>query len=380
MTRRGLLAPLLATVATAACAPIMGEGLLTPAPLGPPGWRRARAAYGLDPRQTLRLYRPARAQGLPILALMPDGAPAAEDERTARDLSERGFIVALTDRRTAPGSVFPAFIGDGASAVAWLSKRAHDLSGDAVRIGVLGMGEGGRAALMLALDRRYLAAASASGAVRAAAGVGDTRQSIIIQVIRILILTICVPIGALFLPIGHYEGAPVQAAMALETLLPVAAACAVAGFVLTKLRAPAGYVLGAMAVAITAKFTGLFEGAMPQPLLIATFVLIGALIGSRFNGITRAEFKQAAIGGLAGTALTVAIATLVTLAVAPFVDMPFGQIWLGLSPGALEGMGALGIALGFDTAFIAAHHVSRLLMLTFAIPVVAMLIRDKELP
>ena len=33
-----------------------------------------------------------------------------------------------------------------------------------------------------------------------------------------------------------------------------------------------------------------------------------------------------------------------------------------------------------DTAFIAAHHVSRLLMLTFAIPVVAMLIRDKDLP
>ena len=34
----------------------------------------------------------------------------------------------------------------------------------------------------------------------AAAGVGDPRQIIIIQVIRILMLTICVPIGALFLP------------------------------------------------------------------------------------------------------------------------------------------------------------------------------------
>ena len=119
---------------------------------------------------------------------------------------------------------------------------------------------------------------------------------------------------------------------------------------------------------------------MPPLFLVGIFIFVGALIGSRFNGITRHEFKQAAIGGLAGTALTVAIATGVTLAVAPFVDMPFGQIWLGLSPGALEGMGALGIALGFDTAFIAAHHVSRLLMLTFAIPVVAMLIRDKDLP
>ena len=214
----------------------------------------------------------------------------------------------------------------------------------------------------------------------AAAGVGDTRQIIIIQVIRILMLTICVPIGALFLPIGHYDGAPVQAPMALTTLALVAVACAITGFIFTKLRVPAGYALGAMAASISAKFAGLFEGAVPPLFLVGIFIFVGALIGSRFNGITRHEFKQAAIGGLAGTALTVAIVTVIAFAVSPLVDMPFGQIWLGLSPGALEGMGALGIALGFDTAFIAAHHVSRLLLLTFAIPVVAMLVRDKDLP
>jgi len=214
----------------------------------------------------------------------------------------------------------------------------------------------------------------------AAAGVGDSRQIIIIQVIRILMLTICVPIGALFLPLGQHSGGPALAPMGLDTLVLVAVACGITGFIFTRLRIPAGYALGAMAASISAKFAGWFEGAVPPLVLIGTFILIGALIGSRFNGITRAEFKQAAIGGLAGTALTVGICTAVTFAVAPFVDMPFGQIWLGLSPGALEGMGALGIALGFDTAFIAAHHVSRLLLLTFAIPVVAMLIRDKELP
>ncbi|MNL63835.1 hypothetical protein D3C87_1880020 [compost metagenome] len=41
-------------------------------------------------------------------------------------------------------------------------------------------------------------------------------------------------------------------------------------------------------------------------------------------------------------------------------------------------MGALGIALGYDTAFIAAHHVIRLLMLSFAIPAVVMLVRWQE--
>lgn len=176
MTRRGLLAPLLATVATAACAPLVGEGPTLPTPLGPPGWRMARAAYGADPRQSLRLYRPVRAEGLPILVLLPDGAHEAADERAARDLAERGFVVALADRRAAPGSPYPAYIADAAAAVAWAARRADDLGGDAGRIGVLGQGEGGRAALMLALDRRYLAAAGAPGAVRAAAALGAPQR------------------------------------------------------------------------------------------------------------------------------------------------------------------------------------------------------------
>lgn len=176
MTRRGLLAPLLATVATAACAPLVGEGVAPSVALGPPGWRTARAAYGVDPRQSLRLYRPARAGGLPILVLLPDGEPGAADEHTARDLAERGFVVVLADRRAAPGSSYPAYIADAAAAVAWAARRADDLGGEAGRIGVLGQGEGGRAALMLALDRRYLAGAGAPGAVRAAAALGAPQR------------------------------------------------------------------------------------------------------------------------------------------------------------------------------------------------------------
>jgi membrane AbrB-like protein len=213
----------------------------------------------------------------------------------------------------------------------------------------------------------------------AAAGVGDSRQIVIIQVIRILLLTICVPIGALFLPLGHYEGPTAGATMEVTTLLPVVLGCAAAGYVLNRLRLPAGYVLGAMAVSLGAKLAGGFEGAMPPLLLTATFILVGMMIGVRFNGITRAEFMKAAAGGLVGTGITVAISTAVVLAITPLVDMPFGQIWLGLSPGGLEGMGALGIALGFDTAFIAAHHVSRLMFLTFAIPAVTMLVREKQM-
>lgn len=212
----------------------------------------------------------------------------------------------------------------------------------------------------------------------AATGVGNSRQIVIIQVIRILMLTIAVPLGAMFLPIDHFEVATASAFLSPLQLVLLALGCVAMGWIFNRLKIPAGMVLGAMAAATAAKLGGLYSEAMPTPLVIITFILTGAMIGARFVGITRNEFMAAAKGGLIATAMTVGIVTLMTLAVAQLIDMPFGQIWLGLSPGALEGMGALGIALGYDTAFIAAHHVIRLLMLSFAIPAVVMIIRWQE--
>jgi uncharacterized protein len=158
----------------------------------------------------------------------------------------------------------------------------------------------------------------------------------------------------------------------------VAAGCAVMGWIFVRLKVPAGYVLGSMAFATAMKLTGNFSGELPSILVDATFIGMGALIGSRFAGITRGELAKAAVGGLLTTAITIAIVTAMAYGLTYIVDMPFGQLWLGLSPGGLESMGALGIALGYDTAFIAAHHVARLLMLTLAIPTVVWLVKARE--
>jgi|TARA_A100001391_G_scaffold156052_2_gene113897 hypothetical protein len=211
----------------------------------------------------------------------------------------------------------------------------------------------------------------------ASTGVGNPRQIVIIQVQRVMFLTLFAPIGALFLPVGHYSGASTEL-IDMTTLAMVAAGCAFVGWVFTRLKMPAGYVLGSMACATAMKLTGFFDGALPPILVDLTFVGMGALIGSRFAGMTRAEFMQAAFGGTVSMAITVAITTAFALGVSFFVSMPIGQIWLGLSPGGLESMGALGIALGYDTAFIAAHHVARLLMLTIAIPLVVVLVKGRE--
>lgn len=211
----------------------------------------------------------------------------------------------------------------------------------------------------------------------ATTGVGNPRQIVIIQVQRLMFLTLFAPIGALFLPVGTY-GNGAGEVMDLTTLAMVTAGCALTGWAFHRLKIPAAFVLGSMLFATVMKLTGNSPGALPPLLVDLTFVGMGALIGSRFAGITRAEFMQAALGGTVATGITIAVTTFFAVGVSFFVSMPIGEIWLGLSPGGLESMGALAIALGYDTAFIAAHHVARLLMLTFAIPLVVLLIKGRE--
>ncbi|MCD7059175.1 AbrB family transcriptional regulator [Pelagibacterium xiamenense] len=211
----------------------------------------------------------------------------------------------------------------------------------------------------------------------ASAGVGEPRKIVVIQTLRVMILTLCAPVGAIFLPVGDFSGAGATGVATPQTLVVIALGSIAAGWIFSRLKVPAGYVLGSMAFATTMKLTGHFDGGLPPLLVEITFIGMAALIGSRFAGITRPELAKAAIGGLVTTGVTVSIVTATALFVSQWVDMPIGQLWLGLSPGGLESMGALGIALGYDTAFIAAHHVARLLMLTFAIPTVVFLVRGK---
>ena len=69
----------------------------------------------------------------------------------------RGFVVVIPDYRKVPGVRFPAFVEDGARAVRWTRDNIGRFGGDPNHIFLAGHSAGGYIAMMLALDRRYLA-------------------------------------------------------------------------------------------------------------------------------------------------------------------------------------------------------------------------------
>jgi len=179
MTRRGIFGALTAGTLgglVAACSPLGVLNTLGPRDRGVS--RIARdIAYGDDPRQRFDLYGPAWRPGQPTLPVIVffygggwDSGSRALYGWAAQALAARGFVVALPDYRVVPQVVFPVFIEDAAAATARVAEVVGQYGGDPARLGVAGHSAGAHLAMMIALDRRYMAATGQPELIKAAAG------------------------------------------------------------------------------------------------------------------------------------------------------------------------------------------------------------------
>ncbi|MFN9498085.1 MAG: alpha/beta hydrolase [Erythrobacteraceae bacterium] len=127
--------------------------------------------------QTLDIWAPADppAGKLPVVIFWYGGGWANGDRAAyafaGRALAKDGFLVVIPDYRKVPDVLFPAFLDDGAEAVAWLQANVAEHGGDPGRVALMGHSAGAYQAVMLALDSKRLAAAGADpGIVKAAVG------------------------------------------------------------------------------------------------------------------------------------------------------------------------------------------------------------------
>jgi membrane AbrB-like protein len=107
---------------------------------------------------------------------------------------------------------------------------------------------------------------------------------------------------------------------------------------------------------------------MPGPVIFLGFVVTGAVIGSRFTRIARPDLMRLAAAGLMATGAAVALSAAGALSVAMLTGLSFPVVWVAFAPGGVEGMAAIGLALGFDPAFVATHHIFRIVVVIALLP------------
>lgn len=117
-------------------------------------------AYGPGDRRRLDVYAPADAKQASVVVFFYGGSWQRGQKETFRfvaaALARRGHVAVVPDYTLFPQGRFPAFLEDGAAAVAWTKANAAKYGGDPKRIFIMGHSAGAHIAAMLALDPQWL--------------------------------------------------------------------------------------------------------------------------------------------------------------------------------------------------------------------------------
>ena len=198
----------------------------------------------------------------------------------------------------------------------------------------------------------------------------DTRTVATLQAVRLLALTVVLP-PVLTAASGTHPAASGPSAVVDTGYLAGAvllAAAMLAGRLGVALRVPAPHLLAGFALSGAAHAGGALEGPLPAPAAFAAFAVAGAVIGTRFRGVTVARARRLLGPAIGLTALATAIAAVAAALVAPALEMPFGQVMIAFAPGGVETMAAMALFLGHDPVYVSVHHVARILALIVTLP------------
>lgn len=190
----------------------------------------------------------------------------------------------------------------------------------------------------------------------------------IVQALRVLVMTLAVPF-LLGLTIETEGAAPQPDTMSLMAGLATLAASIALGALFLRLNLPAALLLAGMAASGFAHATGLVSGGMPIWAVTFAFLVLGALIGTRFRGRSPSELGNAAVASVVVTSVVLAVAAVAALLCSRLLGLSPATLFVAFAPGGLEAMIAMSVQLDLDPAFVAAHHVVRLLILTVLVPV-----------
>lgn len=196
----------------------------------------------------------------------------------------------------------------------------------------------------------------------------DLRKVALVQTLRVVLLVTAIPFAVtklgLVLPTASGPaGTPTLA----ETVLLLATG-AIGYGASRRLRLPSALLLGPMVASGAVHVAGWVEGAPPALLVAVAQVVVGAAVGSRFAGTGLREVVHALGHGLVMTLLMLALAALLAVLVHPLAGVALLPLLIAYVPGGVAEMALIAFALGIDPAFVATHHLVRILLVVGLAP------------
>ena len=201
---------------------------------------------------------------------------------------------------------------------------------------------------------------------------GDARRISLAHASRLLLVVLTIPFA--FRWLEEFEpGSRPAAGLPIASIPPVdlgiLALCGLVGFALARaVKVPAAAVVGPMLVSAVVHLAGWTDAAPPVELVSAAQVAVGAAIGARFAGTELRLVLQTLVQSFGATAILVAVTLLFAGGLSLALDLDPRALVLAFAPGGLAEMSLIAIALGADAAFVATHHIVRIVLIVVLAP------------
>lgn len=200
---------------------------------------------------------------------------------------------------------------------------------------------------------------------------GDDRRIVLTHASRVLLVVLVIPIYfRLTTEIDMTDRS--QFGVGLDEVAPLdyllLAACALGFPIAKKLKIPAPLLVGPMAVSAVLHLSGTTEAQPPMLIVNIAQWVMGTIIGCRFVGTARSEILRTLVMSAGSTAIMLVVTAVFAVVVVALSGAPLESAVLAFAPGGLAEMSLVALALGVDVAFVATHHVIRIIYVVIAAP------------
>ena len=148
-------------------------------------------------------------------------------------------------------------------------------------------------------------------------------------------------------------------------------------FIFDKLKIPAALLSGTLVASGFLQITEIASYQISPDIIDYCLLILGASVGCRFADKTFSEIGRNALHSFVATFLLVVLGFIAALVAGLIIDKNFFTLLLSYCPGGIYEVAVIAIFFDLDPEFVSFHHIIRLLMILFIVPIMLKIISKK---
>jgi membrane AbrB-like protein len=150
-------------------------------------------------------------------------------------------------------------------------------------------------------------------------------------------------------------------------------------FLFDKFKIPAALLSGTLVASGFLQITEIASYQISPDIIDYCLLILGSSVGCRFAEKTFGEIGRNALHSFVATFLLVVLGLIAAFAAGLIIDKNFFTLLLSYCPGGIYEVAVIAIFFDLDPEFVSFHHIIRLLMILFIVPVMLKIISKKSL-